>query len=241
MRIGFISYDFFPPQGGQGVEAYQLYRRLIDHHGMDLGVVSGCDNRLEGHVCLPVGTGPVPAPLGFSLTVNRRLPGLVSSQGFDALQVYGGPGGVMLLRKADVPVIYVANHTYAQQERFLKKRIYRVLAAAEKVGYARAGHIVAISSTTARSLVDDYGVPASKVTVIPVGVDTAFFKPLDVEEVEQSMLFVGRLCERKGIPVLLEAGRLIREEIPGFKLYIIGEGELRGDLEGYAGELGLQG
>ncbi len=240
MRIGFLSYDFHPARGGQGVEAYNLYARLREGHGLDIGVVSGSVNELEGHIGLPVREGPGGA-LRFSVKANRRLPALLGGMGPDALQIYGGPGGVILLRDPAVPVIYVANHTYHQQRAYLGRSIYRALARAEGAGYRRATHIVSISRTTRESLVRDYGIAEDKVSVIPVGVDTGLFRPLGLERMENSMLFVGRLCERKGLPSLLEACRRVSAEVPGFKVFIAGEGELREALRGGVEEMGLGG
>ncbi|MBN2027614.1 MAG: glycosyltransferase family 4 protein [Actinobacteria bacterium] len=239
MRIGFLSYDFYPPKGGQGVEAYNLYGRLGADPRLDLRAVSSCSNQLDGHTRLAAKDSSRAAALHFSLRANQGLKGLVSSLGLDALQVYGGPGGVMLLRDPAIPVLYVANHTYRQQLKYLGKKVYHALARMERTGYRMARHIVAISSTTMESLVEDYGIPESRITVIPVGVDTSVFKPLEVERLENSMLFVGRLCERKGIPHMLEACSLVREEVPGFKLFIAGEGELRVELQDRVDELGL--
>jgi len=238
MRIGFLSYDFYPSKGGQGVEAFNLYGRLSADPRLELRAISSCSNQLDGHVRIAVKDSKAPA-LRFSLKANRGLKGLVSSLGLDALQVYGGPGGVMLSRNPRIPVLYIANHTYRQQQKYLGRKVYHALARIERTGYRMARHIVAISSTTMKSLVEDYGIPESRITVIPVGVDTTVFRPLAVERIENSMLFVGRLCERKGIPHMLQACRLVREEVPEFKLFIAGEGELRVELQDKADELGL--
>jgi colanic acid/amylovoran biosynthesis glycosyltransferase len=51
-----------------------------------------------------------------------------------------------------------------------------------------------------------------------------------------TILFVGRLVEKKGIETLLRAFALVRRARPGASLVIIGEGPLRPRLEGLAGE-----
>ncbi len=241
MRICLISYDFYPHVGGQGVEAYNLFRRLREEQGLEVKVVSGCRNDIEGHVCIKV-TEKIPgSALRFSFKVNQRLKRILTRISPDLVQIYGGPGGVLLLRETGLPVVYVANHTYAQQRRYLGRRVYGVLARAENVGYARSSHIVAISTTTRKSLIEDYGIKGEKVTVIPVGVDTSRFKPLVEEKIPDSMLFVGRLCERKGLFHLLEACSLIRRKKPDFHLFIAGEGGLLVSLKAKAADLGLSG
>ncbi len=52
---------------------------------------------------------------------------------------------------------------------------------------------------------------------------------------------VARLSPQKGIPTLLESARLVRDQIPEVNFVIVGEGELRGELEQRALALGLNG
>jgi glycosyltransferase involved in cell wall biosynthesis len=67
----------------------------------------------------------------------------------------------------------------------------------------------------ARSLEDDYGVPASRIQVLPPGVDVSFWRPADHSEVGESadrkhsarVLFVGADFERKGGDLLLDVYR----------------------------------
>jgi len=50
---------------------------------------------------------------------------------------------------------------------------------------------------------------------------------------------VGRLSWKKGYQFALEAARLLRERIPGVRFDIVGDGELRAELEAHAEKLGL--
>jgi glycosyltransferase involved in cell wall biosynthesis len=52
---------------------------------------------------------------------------------------------------------------------------------------------------------------------------------------EPVVLFVGRLVEKKGCRVLLEAWKAVEQEIPEARLVVIGDGPLRAELEGFAG------
>lgn len=51
-----------------------------------------------------------------------------------------------------------------------------------------------------------------------------------------TILFVGRLVEKKGVETLLQAFALVRQSRPGTSLVIIGEGPLRFRLQSLAGE-----
>jgi len=231
MRVGIITYDFYPPIGGQGTEAYNLYKQLMKKDQPEVIVFSSRKNNLKNHVRIPSLNGDL-GPLFFSLYISLKLREIIDTYNLDILQVYGGPGGVFLLRKPNLPVIYVANHTYAQQFRYFKKRIYRFLMLLEKIGYIISTKIIAISSTTKKSLVEDYGIPPEKIIVIPVGIDLDEFKPLnDIKKIPSSILYVGRLDKRKGVQYLIKAMRHIVKDFPTAKLYIIGNGNLRNSLE----------
>jgi len=53
------------------------------------------------------------------------------------------------------------------------------------------------------------------------------------------LVWVGRICEEKGVPVLLEALALLAREQRDFSCLMIGDGPLRGWLEQRASELGI--
>lgn len=73
--------------------------------------------------------------------------------------------------------------------------------------YSAAAALVTWSRLAADSLTADYGVPASKVHVVPPGVDVRLFRPGDGPRPNRLMrvLFVGGDFERKGGPDLLAA------------------------------------
>lgn len=239
MKIGLVTYDFYPPIGGQGVIAYGLYRALNALEGVEVTVVSASANDLPGHVRVPADAPLIPGQFLFSARLLRQLRSIVHEQRLDLLQVYGGPGGVALQCRPEVPLVYVANHTYAQQYKYMGNRAYRALMAVEARGYHIADSIVAVSSATAASLTKDYEVPPWKIHVIPNGVDFEAFKPLGLAKIPGSILYAGRLCERKGLPLLLEAFKDLAGTIPDSRLFIIGEGELREGLEDLALRLGV--
>jgi glycosyltransferase involved in cell wall biosynthesis len=79
--------------------------------------------------------------------------------------------------------------------------------------FQAARRIVAWSQWAKQGLVDDYEVPADKVTVIPPGVnaaDWARLTPRQIHDRPVKILFVGADLERKGGRLLLEAFRALR-------------------------------
>jgi glycosyltransferase involved in cell wall biosynthesis len=94
-----------------------------------------------------------------------------------------------------------------------------------KVFGAAAGIIVTtelMSQDIGRRFPDVRG----RIAVIPNYVDTELFRPAQQHEVEQELIFVGRLTEQKNVAALIEAANRLR-----VRLLIIGDGDCRDVLE----------
>lgn len=81
-----------------------------------------------------------------------------------------------------------------------------------------------------------------KIEVVPVGVDTKKFKPLNVDEEEHTLLFLSvldRFHEYKGLEYLLKALKIVKDEIKDVKLIIGGEGEFKTYYQEMANHLGV--
>jgi glycosyltransferase involved in cell wall biosynthesis len=92
----------------------------------------------------------------------------------------------------------------------LKRRVHRGC-------FRRAAHIVSWSTWAKRGLVDDYGIDAAKVTVIPPGVlPRVWSAPRGSRDHRGvQILFVGADAERKGGDLLLAAFRALQAERSG--------------------------
>jgi colanic acid/amylovoran biosynthesis glycosyltransferase len=84
------------------------------------------------------------------------------------------------------------------------------------------------------------GFPPEKLRVHYIGINPRRFTPGDGQRQRNSVLFVGRLVEKKGCEYLLRAMALVQKEHPGAKATIIGDGPLRPQLEALAGSLKVQ-
>jgi rhamnosyl/mannosyltransferase len=76
----------------------------------------------------------------------------------------------------------------------------------------------------------------NKCTIVPNGVDLAFFKPKKTARGSR-ILFVGRLIYYKGLQYLIKAMPEVLEKVPGARLAIVGDGPLRAEWQALAKRL----
>ena len=75
------------------------------------------------------------------------------------------------------------------------------------------------------------GCPESKLVQHYIGIDLEKFTQPKHETDQPSLLFVGRLVEKKGCTYLLQAMEHLKVRFPGLRLTIIGEGDLKASLQ----------
>jgi len=99
-------------------------------------------------------------------------------------------------------------------------------------------HFIAVS-TAVRERALALGLPPERVVVRYIGVDTRRFVPAapPVSQRARTVLFVGRMVEKKGARYLLEAAASLREQVPGLRIVLIGEGPQRAELTALAAAL----
>jgi len=78
-----------------------------------------------------------------------------------------------------------------------------------------------------------------KIAVLYPSADCPSGQATIVKDDKKKILFVGRLVPRKGVDDLIEAFRLIREEVPGVTLELVGDGEDRQRLQRLVRKNGL--
>jgi glycosyltransferase involved in cell wall biosynthesis len=101
--------------------------------------------------------------------------------------------------------------------------------------------IVAVSAATASDLEKNYRLPASKICVVPHGVDPVFFKIGGRRRPERFLLAVSTLHPHKNLDGLLHAFTIFRRHHPDFRLVVCGmHGFLTDALHDLRDKLGLQ-
>ncbi|HUY08571.1 MAG TPA: glycosyltransferase family 4 protein [Candidatus Dormibacteraeota bacterium] len=240
-RVAVLSYDDIPPIGGQGRYAGALEQEM-PKVGFDIEMVSARRTPWGPGLRIPRRTRR--APLDFSLWLRRRLPEVATALRPDLWHALGGPGGVLLFRHPPTaPLVYTANHTYRTAHG--RRLATRPLGSIEARAYRFSEHVIAISPSTAASLAKDYDVPAEKISVIPVGIDTEWLQPAGGFEERDTVLFVGRLVPIKGVPQFIAAFRELSQKFPQLRAEICGEGPLlqaaQAAAESFGGRMHVRG
>lgn len=101
----------------------------------------------------------------------------------------------------------------------------------------RAALVIVLTSAMRDEVVAAFGVRADKVAVVSNGVDSELFTPAPFAgRAEAELLFVGRLTEQKNP---LHAVDAVARLGPDVRLHIVGDGEMRAELERHIRVQGL--
>jgi len=101
--------------------------------------------------------------------------------------------------------------------------------------------ITVVSKVMKHDLIE-LGIDEAKIHVIPMGVDFKnTFKPIpNIKKNTHSVLFVGRLVEKKGVKFLIQAMQKVIMTLPDAELYIAGTGTEHDNLVNLANKFGIQ-
>jgi glycosyltransferase involved in cell wall biosynthesis len=145
-----------------------------------------------------------------------------------------GLGGIFLKKIYRIPYI----NTIHGEEVHLSKRFHLLFALRWLVNNSSK---TITNSTATRKFCLKAGLDGDKIDVIPFGVDTNFFRPLEVNKDENifQILSVGYLIERKGFEYLIRAMPHVLEEHANARLKIVGSGPMESELKELIYELEL--
>ncbi len=145
-----------------------------------------------------------------------------------------GLGAIFLKKIYGIPYV----NTIHGEEVHLSKRYHMLFALRWLVNNSSK---TITNSTATRKFCLEAGLDDEKIDVIPFGVDTDFFRPLDVykDETIFQILSVGYLIERKGFEYLIRAMPHVLKEHENVRLKIVGSGPLESKLKSLIRELGL--
>ena len=148
--------------------------------------------------------------------------------------------GVLLARELERPLIVELNSPLSvEQATYRATGLGDLAARAERWALARADAVLAVS-TPLRDYAISLGAEPDRVHVVPNGVDPELFKPgepdLEVRkrwglDEDPVLGFVGGLRPWHGVEVLPALLSRLVGRFPGLRLVIVGDGQLRGELE----------
>lgn len=180
------------------------------------------------------GLGMVPVRRGTHAALDR-----LEADGFipDVIHAHiflAAPAALPAARRSGAPLVILENlsrivdHKLSPLENLLARRTYRA---------------AAIVCPTNRPLAEEVRKLGAR-TVVPMEnvLDVEQFHPPASRRVpsgELQAIAVGSLLEKKGHRHLLDSMPSVIERIPGFRLQLVGDGPLRGELEAQADELGI--
>lgn len=175
----------------------------------------------------------------FIAAFRRAVRAAVRDFGPQVLHVHWWfPGGLTIWPAAGLPAGLPVVLTSHGTDLFLLDRIAVARLLARPV-FARAAQVTVISSPLVPR-VTALGVPADRVTVVPMPLDAAIFTPGDGARDNDLLLFVGRLIERKGAEFAVRAVAELRGRGRKLRLLVVGDGPERAALERLAGSLGVR-
>ncbi len=197
---------------------------------------------------------------------NRALSGAVDVIKADVYEAHtvSGYGFLRALKKRNIKKPFVQTihgvladeHVQSLQGGFptfrakLANLVMWQLSKLEGESAKKATLIVTVSKYSSEKTVQFYGADKAKIRVVPNGVDLQRFKPSEsCESIKRqigidsklSVLFVGRLIPRKGLPFLIEAAKRIVKEFKETIFVIVGDGPLKNHLLAYLEEIKLSG
>jgi colanic acid/amylovoran biosynthesis glycosyltransferase len=177
--------------------------------------------------------------VGFSEDViqRRALKRLLAGMNVGVMHAHFGTDGALIFdvcRELNIPLV-VTFHGYdamVRPEILKRDRLGSVMVARWSDYIAYVSRFVAVSGSIRDELIAR-GVPRDKVVVIPCGADIELIQP-QTSSISQTICFVGRMVEKKGVLDLLNA--LSKIENP-FRLNIVGAGPLEEDAKRVAAHL----
>jgi glycosyltransferase involved in cell wall biosynthesis len=163
-----------------------------------------------------------------------------------------GIGGALLSRQLKLPYVLHVDADFLYEHDFLgipHTKLERLIAEqTARYNYQMAHAISCVSEVTKRHLISHYQIPAEKICVIPNGtIVPELPDPVAVQETRQRLnldnqsviMFVGSFYPWHGLPMLVDAFKLVAQKAPEARLVLVGDGETRELVQAEVRRLGL--
>lgn len=160
-------------------------------------------------------------------------------------------GGLMAARRLKIPHILELNGDILREYDVLGIPLSRsqraVVRRVTRRSYHLASHIVTVSQPLRLSTIADWNLPPDRVTAVPNGVDLDLFADQrNGHNPEQlpgphapTIIHVGSFQPWHSVDLLVDAFSLVVEQVPEARLVLVGDGDLRTDIEARVASLAL--
>jgi glycosyltransferase involved in cell wall biosynthesis len=191
---------------------------------------------LEGHRVYrkwPIGTYVDEYTRRVEKLIRQHQVGLVHG----ASNYWNGFAAIGAARRLGLPSVYEVRGLWeltrvSRDPRYEKSELFELTARLETDACMHADQVITITGAL-RDLMIERGVPQSKITVVPNGVDTDRFVPLPRDEELARELgidgktvvgYVGSVLDYEGIDMLLEATARLKGRRKEFHVLVVGDG-----------------
>ncbi len=232
MQVYLISATDIQEPGASGTGAYvlSLFHNLRSE-GVDTKLMAISSIEMEDVISVVRKTKHTYSYLLklFAKTRGLNIPGdaIIHTQRADFLVPF------LLFRKGGTRIITL--HGPAIKSIHLRKNIfvYWVYKIMEKYAVNRADGIICVSEENRNFFLERFPHLKDITRVIPIGVDTSIFKPLNKELLRKKynlniddniLLYVGRFSKEKRISSLFHILKKVKETYPDTKLVLVGDG-----------------
>jgi glycosyltransferase involved in cell wall biosynthesis len=187
----------------------------------------------------------------FGAMALAALAALHARRRYDLVWVFGIPN--ILVRAAAVPRLagarIVLDVRDPMPEFFMSKyrlpadhRLVRALLAEERISCRYATHVVTVHDAM-KELLLRTGVSPDKISIVMNAPDPAVFDAgpgsATRDPNDRTILYAGTVAARYGVDLLVRAVARLKDQIPGLRLRVVGDGDLVPALERMARELGV--
>jgi glycosyltransferase involved in cell wall biosynthesis len=178
--------------------------------------------------------GRLPAKLDRAIAEHK--PGLIHAQ--------FGLGGALALpiaRHAGLPLVVTFHGGDATKDKhFAQRPLLPTIFQRRWTAMAEAAETILCVSQFVRERLIARGLPPRKLQTHYLGIDIPAEVVLPPLGVSNTVLFVGRLVEKKGVDTLIDAMAIARRGNPALELSVVGDGPARGALETRAKAAGIK-
>lgn len=230
--------------------------RTMGQGGAEKIVYQLCKDNKKDHLIVASTGGVYVGKLMECGVQNKYIPDIDNKSPYEMIKTFFLLNSIVHKEKIDI--IHTHHRMAAFYVRMLQvfnKKIKHVYTA-HNVFYGRRwllrfalqkANIIAVGNGVKDNLHNEYGVPRNKIRIIYNAVDTEYdksYKNPTLQDLKQRKKIVvgsiGRLCEQKGMDILLKATALIKDELPEVSIVIVGDGELKKELLGLAHALEIE-